>query len=110
MQTVVGAFEFEYFVAAGSGASETAAVHGDFRAARAETHHLDGIPFADLFGKFPFLIVRHAKGGAAVQLLFDRFDHCGMAVAGHQRAETQVVVDVFVAVQVVDPAALAVQK
>ena len=83
MQTVISAFEFQDLVAAGGGARDAASVHGHFRAAGAETNHFDGIAFANFFGKFPFLIVRHAKGGAPVQLLFNGFDHGGMAMAGH---------------------------
>ena len=108
VQAVVGALEFEDFVTPGSGACEAAGVHGDFGAAGTKAHHLDGITFADFFREFPFLIVRHAKRGAAMQFLFHGFDHSGMAVAGHQRAETQVVINIFVAVEVVDFAALSV--
>ena len=92
-------------VAAGGGAGDAAGVHGHFRAAGAEAHHFHRIALADFFGKLPFLFVRHAKGGALVQFLFDSFDDRGMAMPGHQRAEAQVVVDIFVAVDVVNAAA-----
>ena len=108
MQAVVGALKFEDFVAAGGGASDAAGVHGDFGAARTKTHHFDGIAFADFFGEFPFLIVRHAKGGAAMQLLLDGLDDGGMTVAGHERAETEVVVNVFVAIEIVNAAGFSI--
>src|SRR5260370_21268274 len=63
---------------------------------------------ADFFCKLPFLLVGHAKGGSFMQLLFDGLDDGGMAMAGHQRAETKVVVDVFVAVNVMNATALSI--
>ena len=50
----------------------------------------------------------HAEGGSFVQLLFDRLDDGGVAMSGHQRAETKVVIDIFVAVHVVNAAALSI--
>ena len=108
VEAVVGAFEFDDFVALGGGASDADGVHGDFGAAGAEADHLDGIARANFFGELPFLIVRHAEGGAFVEFLFDSFDDRGMAVAGHERAEAEIVVNVFVAVDIVDAAAFAV--
>src|SRR5215472_4832123 len=108
MQAVVAALELQDFFAGRSGASNATGVHGDFRAARAETHHFDGIALTNLFGKFPFLVVRHAEGRAAMEFDFDGFDDGGMTMPSHERAETQVVVDVFVAVEVMNPAAFSV--
>ncbi len=58
--------------------------------------------------QLPFLFMRHAEGSAFVQFLFHRFHHGGMAMPGHQRPKTQVVIDVFVAVDIMNLAALAI--
>jgi len=42
VQTVIGAFKFEDFVALGGGTGHATCVHGDFRAAGAEAHHFTG--------------------------------------------------------------------
>src|SRR5580692_4221874 len=108
MQSVVGAFKLQDFVAAGGGARDAASVHGHFGTAGTEANHLNRIALADFFGELPFLIVRHAEGGAFVQLLLNGFHHRGVAMSGHQCAKAQVVVNIFVAVEVVDAAPLAV--
>src|SRR6267154_1313195 len=108
MQSVVGAFKLQDFVAARSGPRDAAGVHGDFRAARAEAHHVHRIALANLFGKFPFLLVRHAESGSFMKFLHNGLYDGGMAMPSHQRAEAQVVVDVFVAVEVVNAATFAI--
>jgi len=108
VQAVVAAFELQDLFAAGGGTRDAAGVHGDFGSARAEANHFDGVALADFFGKFPFLIVRHAESGATMKFLFDSFYHGGMTVASHQRTETQVVVNVFVAIEIVNTAALSI--
>src|SRR5690348_7176349 len=108
VEAVIAAFEFQDFFAAGRGTSDAAGVHGDFRAARTEANHLDGITLADFFGEFPFLIVGHAEGRAAVKFLLNSFDHGGMAMAGHERAKTKIVINVFVAIEIVNAAAFSV--
>jgi len=45
------------------------------------------------------------KVGSFVKLLFDGLDDGGMAMPGHQGSETQVVVDVLVAVEIMNAAA-----
>src|SRR5262249_48328994 len=96
------------FVSAGGGARNAAGVHGNFRAARAEAHHFDGIAGADFFRQLPFLIVRHAESRALVELFFNSLHDGGMAMARHKSAEAKVVVNVFVAVYIADFAALAI--
>ena len=54
------------------------------------------------------MIVGHAEGRSFVQLLLDGFHHGGMAMPGHQCAKTQVVIDIFVSIDVVNPASLSV--
>src|SRR5260370_11794539 len=108
MQSVVRAFKLQDFVATGGGARDAASVHGDFRAAGAEAHHIHRIALANFFGKFPFLLVRHAESGSFMKLLLDGLYYGGMAMPSHQRAEAQVVVDVFVAVEVVNAATFAI--
>src|SRR5262249_40462291 len=88
--------------ALGSGSGDAHRVHGDFGAARTEADHFDRIALRDLFGQLPLLFVGHSEGGALVEDLLHRFDDSGMAVPGHERSETEVVVHVFVAVEIVD--------
>src|SRR6266568_4404455 len=52
--------------------------------------------------------VRHAEHGASRKTLLDCFHHGRMAMPGHESAEAQVVIDVFVSVEVAKPAALCV--
>ncbi len=52
--------------------------------------------------QFEFHAVRHAEEGADAQPLFDGLHHRGMAVAGKQRAVAEVVIEVFVAVEIVE--------
>ena len=108
MQPVIRAFKLQNLVATGRRARDAAGVHGHFRAARTEAHHLHGIALADFFRQLPFLLVRHAESGALVQLLFDSFHHRRMTVPGHQRSETQIVIDVFVPIDVVNSPCFAV--
>ena len=105
MQAVVGAFELDDLVASGSGASQANRVHGGFGAAVAEAAHLDRKAVADFFREFPLHVVRHAEHGAGGEALLDGLHHRRMAMSGHERAEGQVVVDVFVAVEVAKLAA-----
>ena len=107
VQAVVSAFKFYDLVAAGSGAGQANGVHGGFRTAVAEAHHLDRKAVADFFGQFPLHVVGHAEHGAGAETLFHGLHDRGMAMSGHERAETQVVVDVFVAVEVAELAALS---
>src|ERR1035438_8037967 len=77
VQAVVGAFELDDLVASGGGARETNRVHGHFGTAIAEAAHLDRKASADLFGEFPFHIVRHAEHGAGGEALLDGLHHYG---------------------------------
>src|SRR6267143_1201531 len=108
MQSVVRAFELQNLVAARSGARNAAGVHGDFRAAGTEADHVHRIALANFFRKLPFLLMRHAEGGSFVELLLDGLYYGGLAMSGHQRTEAEVVVDVFVAVEVVNAATFAI--
>src|SRR5271170_4408258 len=105
VQSVVGAFKLYDFVAAGSGAGQADGVHGGFGAAVAEAAHLNGKAVTDFFGEFPFHVMRHAEHGAGGETFFDGLHDGGMAMSGHERAEGEVVVDVFVAVEVAELAA-----
>ena len=107
MQAVVSAFELHDLVAAGSGAGQADGVHGRFRTAVAEAHHLDRKAVADFFGQLPLHVVGHAEHGAGAEAFFDGLHDRGMAMSGHERAEAQVVIDVFVAVEVAEFAALS---
>src|SRR5712692_5609893 len=107
MQAVIGTLKLQNLIAARGGARDAARVHGDFRSAGTEAHHIHGIAFANFFRKLPFLLVGHAEGCTFVKLLFDGPYDGGMAMPRHQRSEAQVVIDVFVAVNVVNAAAFA---
>ena len=106
VQSVIRTFKAQDFVAARCRTRDPARMHGRFRAAVAKPHHLNGIPRANLFRQLQFHAMRHAERGTAVGHQFHRFDHRGMPVAGHQRAEAQVVIDVFVAVDILNLAAV----
>ena len=105
VQSVISAFELHDLVAPGSGARQTNRVHRRFRSAVAEAAHLHRKAVADFFRQFPFHIVRHAEHGAGGKPFLDRLHHRRMAVSGHQRAERQVVIDVFVAIEIAELAA-----
>ena len=105
MQAVVSAFEFNDLVAAGGGAGQADGMHGGFRAAVAEADHLNRKALADFFGEFPFHVMRHAVHGAGGKTFLNGLHDGGMAVSGHERAESQVVVDVFVAIEIAELAA-----
>src|SRR5207302_8564553 len=78
------------------------------RSAGAEANQFYRIALANFLRELPCLVMRHAEGCSFVQLLFDRLDDGGVAMSGHQRAETKVVIYVFVAVNVVNAAALPI--
>ena len=108
MQAVIAAFHLDDAIAAGSGASQADGVHGAFRAAIAETNHLDGKALADFLGEFPFEIMRHAEHGAGAEFRLHRLDHRGMAMSGHQRAEAKIEVEILVAVDIVNVSAFSI--
>ena len=107
VQAVVTAFKLYDLVASGSGTGQADGVHGGFGTAIAEAHHLDRKTLADFFRQLPLHIVRHAEHGAGAETLFHCLHHGGMAMPGHERAETEVVIDVFVAIEVAELAALS---
>ena len=107
VQAVVSAFKLHDLVAAGSGAGQADGVHGGFRTAVAEAHHLDRKAVADFFRQLPLHVVRHAEHGAGAETLFHGLHDRGMAMSGHERAETKVVIDVFVAIEIAELAALS---
>src|SRR5579864_8476703 len=107
MQSVIGAFEFDDLVATSGRASEADGMHRDFGSAVAEAHHLDGKAIADFFGQFPFHVVRHAEHGSEAKARLDSLHHRGMAMAGHERAEAQVMVDVVVTIEIAKMRALS---
>src|SRR6266851_2523768 len=108
MQSVVGAFKLQDFVAARGGARNATGMHGDFRSARAKADHIYRIALANFFRKLPFLLVRHTESGSFMKLLLDGLYDGGMAMPGHQCAKAEVMVNVFVAVEVVNAAAFAI--
>src|ERR1700730_7213202 len=106
MQSVVGAFKPQNLVATCGSASDANGVHGRFRSAVAEAHHLEGIAGADLFGQFQLHAVGHAEGRTTIGDTFPRLYDRGVPVTGHQGAETKFVIEIFVTVDVLDLAAM----
>src|SRR5882724_777508 len=106
MQAVVSAFEFDDLVAARGRARETNRVHSGFGSRRSKAAHLNGKTFADFLCQLPLHVVWHAEHGTGAQPLFDRFHDCRMTMPCHQRAKAEVVVYVFVAVEVPETSAL----
>jgi hypothetical protein len=99
---MIAALHLDDPIACGGGASQTNCVHGAFRAAIAEAHHLDRKALADFFGQLPFQVVWHSEHRAGAELRLHGFNDRGVAVAGHQSAETQIEIYVFVAINVVN--------
>ena len=83
-------------------------MHRDLGAAGAEAHLVHGEALADFVGEIEFEGVRHAVHRSGLEPLLDCFDNGGMAMAGHERAEAEVEIDVFVAVEIVDVGAFGV--
>ena len=108
MHAVIAAFHLDDLVAAGEAAGEADGVHRDLGAAGAEADLVHGEALADLVGEVELEGVRHAVHGSGLEALLDCFHHGGMAMAGHERAEAEVEVDVFVAVEIVDVGAFGV--
>jgi hypothetical protein len=107
VQAVIATFESQNLVATRCRARDAARVHGCFGAAGAETHHVHRIASANFFREFGFHAMRHAKRGAVRERPLQSLYHRRMPVAGHQRAETKVVVDIFVPVDILDLAAVS---
>ena len=108
VQSVISTFKLHDLVASGRGAGQANSVHGSFRATVAKTKHLDRKTLTDFFGQLPLHVVRHAEHGASRKTLFDCFHHGRMAMPGHESPEAQVVIDVFVSIEIAKPAALCV--
>ncbi len=105
MQSVIRAFKFYDLVTAGGGARKSDGVHGGFGTAVAEAAHFDWKTGADFFSKLPLHVMRHAEHGAGGKAFFDGLHHGRMTVSSHKRAEGEVVVDIFVAIEVAELAA-----
>ena len=108
MHAVIAAFHLDDLVAAGKSAGEADGVHRDLGAAGAEAHLVHGEALADFVGEIELEGVRHAVHGSGFEPLLDCLHDGGMAMAGHERAEAEVEIDVFVAVEIVDVGALGV--
>ena len=102
MQAVICTLKLEDFVTSSRRARQSDGMHGGFRTAVTETHHLHWKAITNFLGQFPFQVMRHAKHGAGTETFFHSFHDGRMAVAGHERAEAEVVIDVFVAVQIAE--------
>ena len=107
MQAVIRAFELDDLVAPGGGAGQADGVHGRFRAAVAEAHISTGKRLQISSASSHSMSCGMPNMVPVLQALLDRLHHRRMAMSGHQRAEAQVVIDVFVAVEVAKFAALA---
>ena len=105
MQSVIRALEFYDLVPPRGGPSQADGVHCGFGAAVAEAAHLNREAPADFFREFPLHVVRHAEHGAGGEAFFNGLHHRGMAMSCHERAESQIMVDVFVAIQIAELAA-----
>jgi hypothetical protein len=87
--------------------SHPARVHGSFRAAVSEPHHLDRITRANFLRQLQLHAVGHAKRCAAVGNVFHCFHYRRVTVPRHQRPKAQVVVNVLVAVDIRNLAAVS---
>ena len=105
VQAVIATFKFYDLIAASGGASQADSMHSRFRTAVAETDHLDWKSVADFFRQLPLHIVGHAEHRARGKASFHRLHYCGVTMPSHERTETKIVIDVFVAVEVTKPTA-----
>jgi len=107
MQSVVGTFELHDLVATRRRACYPARVHRHFGPLEPNrTSHR--VALANFFRKFPFLIVRHTECRAEIELLLSLLSRRQDGNARHQRSETQVVIDVFISINVVNAARFSV--
>src|SRR3954465_13384932 len=106
MQSVVAAFKFDDLVPTSRGAGEAYGVHGSLRPTIAKAKHLNRKTITDLFRQLPLHVVRHAEHRSGLQPLSHGFHDGRVAVSGHERAETEVVIDVVVAVEIAEMRAL----
>src|SRR5271170_4794063 len=89
---------------AGKGAGEPHRHQGRLSARGGETHALRrGDELQYPLGPGDLSLVRGAEMGAALDLLLDRLDDLGMAVAEQQRAVAAEIVDVAIAVNIPFP-------
>src|SRR5439155_3658081 len=100
VHAVIGAFGLDDAVASGEASRQADRVHGRFRAAVREAHLLHRKARADFLRQLRLELVRHAKHSPGPEALPDGANYGGMAVPGHQRAETEVEIEVLIAVEV----------
>ena len=101
-KAVVSTFEFQDLVAPGGGPGQADSVHRGLGAAVAEAAHLDRKALANFFRR-SCTTPDHAactKHGAGAQASRDGLHDGWMTVSGHERAESQVMVDVFIAIEI----------
>src|SRR5689334_21388196 len=108
MQAMISAFELYDLIASSSGARQAYGMHGCFSTTVAKTNHLDWKSLTDFLRQLPLHVVRHSKHGASRETFFHCFHNCGMTMSRHESAEAQVVIDIFVSIEVAKSAALRV--
>ena len=107
MVAVVTALHFHDLVPAGDTARHPDGVHGRLRAGVREPPHGQAVPLCQELGDFRVGFARGDEESSVVQLALDCCTHDRVHVTGEQRAETHVVIDVTVAVDILHPGGLS---
>src|ERR1700728_1040921 len=108
VSAVIAALHLYQFAAARHCSRQTERMHRHFRSAVSKTHHLDREPRTDLVCEFEFQAMGHAEQRSNSQALFHRLHYGWMAVAGKQSSIAEVVIQILIAVDVVDTAPFSV--
>jgi len=107
IHAVEGALEFEDLLAPGEGPGDSQGEERRFRAAVVEADLFRaGHALGDGAGELDGAFAHEEVAGALVQALANGFHHRGMGVPQQERSRTHQVVDVLVAADVTNPAAL----
>ncbi len=100
---VIATFDLDDLVAAGDTAGDANGVHRRLGAAVGEPPHRQLVASGKHLGDVGVQLARRHEERAVVELALDRAAHDRVAVAGEQRAEAHVEVDVAIAVDVFHP-------
>ena len=108
VQPVIAALHLDDAISPRCRSRQSHSMHRAFSSAIAEAHHLYRKPFADFLRELPLHIVRHAEHRPCAKLLLHCTHHSRMAVPCHKRAETEIEIQVFISIDVVDVATLSI--
>ncbi len=108
MTAVIATFHFDNLAAARHRARETQRMHGDLGTAVAEANHFHRKAFADQYQPAPIPCRAAFRRAFQLSSVLDCPHHRWMTMACKQRTVAEIVVNIFVAVDIVDPASFTV--